>query len=91
MLPNEHHSTGESVQSVTWHWIPPVSALFSHDLDNRVVVVTAGWMNGYSGRLINNYHVIVFVDDGNRSGGDRGFVSVEGMGNNISVFDQSMD
>ena len=44
-------------------------------------------MHRHACRLVDDYHVIVFVNDANRLGSDWRLVSVKGVGNDVSVLD----
>ena len=44
-------------------------------------------MNRNPRRFVDNNHLIIFVYDSDRCRGDRGFVSMESMGDDIAVFD----
>ena len=64
-----------------------VAALGAHDLYDAVVVVAAGWVDWDAGGFVDDDYVFVFVDDAYGLGGDWGFVSVEGVGDDVAVFD----
>lgn len=50
-------------------------------------MVPAGGVNGDTSWLVDDEELIVLVDDANRQAGDRGFVAVEGVGEDMAVLD----
>lgn len=44
-------------------------------------------MDGYAGGLVDDDHVVVFVDDADGLSGDGGFVPVEGVRDDVAVYD----
>ena len=63
----------------------------THDFDDGVVVVASGGVNGDAGGLVDDNHVVVFVDDANGLGGYGGFVAMESVGDYVAVFDDGVD
>lgn len=90
VLADEHNAAGEPIESIAGQWVPVIAPFGTHDLDNRVIVVTTGGMNRYSGGLVDDNHIIILVDYSNRFGGDRGLMPVEGVGDDVSVFDEGL-
>lgn len=56
-----------------------------HDLDDRVVVISASGMHRHPRRLINNDEGFVFENNLNGFVSDRGFVAVQCVRNHISI------
>lgn len=53
-----------------------MTSFCSHDLNDGIEVVSTGRMDWDAGRLVDDNHVVVFVDDTNRLSGHRRFVTV---------------
>ncbi len=91
VLADEHNAAGQSVKSITGQRVPLVAAFRAHNLNDGVVVVAAGGMDGNAGGLGDDYYVVVFVDDANSLGGHGGFMSVEGVGDDVAVLDNGLE
>lgn len=61
--------------------------LVAQDLHNRVMVISAGGVDRYTGGLVNDEEVIILMNNANITAGHRGFVSMGGMGDDIAVAD----
>lgn len=66
-------------------------ALCAHDFDDGVIIVATGRVDGDTGGLVDDYHVIVFMDYADGLGGYGRFMSVEGMGDDVAILDDGMD
>ncbi len=91
VLADEHDATGQSVQSIARKRVPLVASFCAHDLNDGVVVVTAGRVDGDTSGFVDDNHVVVFVDDGNGLSSYGGFMSVEGVRDYIAVFDNCLE
>lgn len=87
MLRDEHDPARQSVQSIAGERVPAVSSLRTHDFYDAVVVVPARGMHGHAGGLVDDDHLVVFVDDLDRLGRDGWFVAVERVADDIPVLD----
>ena len=90
MFRDEHDARGEAVEAVAGPRGPLVGALGAQDLDDGVVVVAAGGVDGHAGGLINDEDVVVLVDDADGLAGDGGFMAVEGVGDDLAVLDDGV-
>lgn len=68
-----------------------MSTLGTHYLDDAVVVITTSRVHRNAGRLVDDYDIIIFVQNANRQGSNWGFVAVECVGDNIAVLDDIVD
>jgi hypothetical protein len=65
-----------------------VSTLRPHDLDDRVIIVSASGMNGYPGRLVDDYHIVVLVKRRYGKRSDGRLMSMRRMRDDIPVLDE---
>ena len=54
-------------------------------------MVSTSGMNRHAGWFVDDDHVIIFMDDGDGLGGNGRFVSVQGVGDNISITDNEIN
>lgn len=65
-------------------------ALRAHDLEHGVVVVATGGVDGHTSGFINDNQIVIFVDNTNLFPGDGGFVTVQGMRDDLAVLDNGV-
>lgn len=91
ILADEHHAAGETIQAIAGKRVPLVPALRPHDFDNGVIIVATGGVDGDAGGLVDDYHVIVFVDYADGLGGYGRFMSMEGVGDDVAILNDRMN
>lgn len=68
-----------------------VTPFCAHDFYDRVIVVATCWVDGDTGWLIYNDHIVVLVNYSYGLSGHRRLVSVQGMGDYVSILDNGID
>lgn len=63
----------------------------THDFDKRIEIVATSGMYRYTCRLVDDDHIIVFVNYSNRCRGHGGLMTVQGMRYHIAVLDDVLD
>lgn len=87
MLPNKHDPRRKPIQTVTRPGHEVRTAQSAQNLNNRIVVVSPCGMDRHTSRLVDDEHIIIFMDNSNVMSGHGRFMTMQRMRNNLAIFD----